>query len=224
MLPFSVEQFFSVFASYNQAIWPVQVVAYVAGAFAVWAILLRRPWAGRAVVAILGGMWLWNGLAYHLTFFAPINPAAYGFAALFVLQAAIFIRHGVVSNGLSFAYLLDWRGAIGLLLIVYAGLVYPALGYMIGHAWPYAPMFGVAPCPTTIFTFGVLMPAVGPLPIWLVAIPVTWSVIGGMAALLLNVPEDFGLLASGILGAMFLPFWGHGRANRRGAVVTHRSP
>jgi hypothetical protein len=30
-------------------------------------------------------------------------------------------------------------------------------------------MFGVAPCPTTIFTFGVLMLALGPLPVWLVA-------------------------------------------------------
>lgn len=210
MLPFTVEQFFAVFAAYNQAIWPAQVVAYVVAAVAVWAILSRRPWAGLAAAAILGGMWLGNGLAYHLAFFAPINPAAYGFAALFLLQGALFIGHGVIGDGLSFAKSLDWRSALGILLILYAGLVYPALGYLLGHAWPYAPMFGVAPCPTTIFTFGVLMLAVGPLPVWLVAIPVVWSAIGGTAAVLLNVPEDFGLLASGILGAVLLPFWGYG--------------
>ena len=34
------------------------------------------------------------------------------------------------------------------------------------------------------------------------------------AAVLLNVPEDLGLLVSGVLGAILLPFWGHGRANR----------
>ncbi len=210
MLPFSVEQFFSVFASYNQAIWPAQFVAYVTGAFAVWAILLRRPWAGRAAATILGGMWLWNGFAYHLTFFARINPAAFGFAALFVLQGAMFIGHGVVGNGLTFAKPFNSRSALGILLILYAGLAYPSLGYLLGHSWPYAPMLGVAPCPTAIFTFGVLMLAVGPLPIWLVAIPVVWSAIGGTAAVLLNVPEDLGLLVSGILGAVLLPYWGYG--------------
>jgi hypothetical protein len=220
MLPFTVEQFFSVFASYNDAIWPAQVAAYLLGVTALWAILSRRRLAGRTAAAILGTMWLWNGLAYHLTFFAPINQAAYGFAALFVLQGAIFIGHGIVGNGLSFAGPLDWRGALGVLFIVYAGLVYPALGHLVGHSWPYAPMFGVAPCPTTIFTFGVLMLAAGPLPVWLIAIPVVWSAIGGTAAVLLNVPEDLGLLASGVLGAALLPYWGHGRGNRTRAVAT----
>jgi hypothetical protein len=219
MLPFTVEQFFSVFASYNQSIWPTQGVAYLAGLIAMWAIFARRRWAGCAAAAVLGAMWLWNGLAYHLTFFSPINPAAYVFAALFVLQGALFIGYGVIGNGLAFAKPFDWRSTLGILLIAYAGLVYPALGYLLGHAWPYAPMFGVAPCPTTIFTFGVLMLAVGPLPIWLVAIPVVWSAIGGTAAVLLNVPEDFGLVVSGILGAVFLPFWGHGRVDRTGAAV-----
>jgi hypothetical protein len=55
------------------------------------------------------------------------------------------------------------------------------------------------------------MLAAGPLPIWLVAIPVLWAGIGGTAAVLLNVPEDLGLLVSGVLGALLLPFWGYGR-------------
>lgn len=219
MLPFTVEQFFSVFAAYNQAIWPAQVVAYLAGAAAVWAIASRHRRAGSAAAAVLGILWLWNGLAYHLAFFAAINPAAYGFAALFVLQGALFIGHGVIGNGLSFAKPFDRRSALGILLCAYAGFFYPALGYLLGHAWPYAPMFGVAPCPTTIFTFGILMLAAGPLPVWLVAIPVVWSAIGGTAAVLLNVPEDFGLLASGILGAALLPFWGHWRVGRGRAAV-----
>ena len=28
-LPFTVEQFLDVFAQYNQAVWPIQIVAYV---------------------------------------------------------------------------------------------------------------------------------------------------------------------------------------------------
>jgi hypothetical protein len=35
MLPFTVDQFFSVFGAYNNAVWPTQVVAYLLGAVAV---------------------------------------------------------------------------------------------------------------------------------------------------------------------------------------------
>jgi hypothetical protein len=214
MLPFTVEQFFSVFAAYNNAIWPAQMVAYLLAAVALWAIFAARPWAGRAVAAILGLLWAWNGLAYHLSFFAPINPAAYGFAALFVLQGVLFLGHGTVADRLHFAGNMGWRSALGLVLIAYAGLVYTGLGYLLGHAWPSLPVFGVAPCPTTIFTFGVLMLATGPLPVWLIAIPVVWAGIGATAAVLLNVPEDLGLLVSGMLGAALLTFGAHGRVDR----------
>ena len=202
------------FGAYNPAIWPAQIIAYFMGAVAVWAIFTTRPWAGRVVAAILGIMWVWNGLAYHLAFFAPINPAAYGFAALFVLQGLLFLGHGAIAGRLRFAGQIGWRGMLGVALIAYAGVIYTALGYFLGHEWPNIPVFGVAPCPTTIFTFGVLMLAAGPLPLWLIALPVVWTGIGATAAVLLNVAEDLGLLASGVLGAALLPFWGHGRTDR----------
>jgi hypothetical protein len=100
---------------------------------------------------------------------------------------------------------------LGLVLIAYATVGYTGLGYFLGHTWPSLPIFGVAPCPTTIFTFGALMLASGPLPLWLVAIPIVWAGIGASAAVLLNVPEDLGLLISGLLGAALLPRWGYGK-------------
>ena len=207
MLPFTADQFFSVFAAYNHAIWPAQIIAYLVGAVALWAIFRGRSWTGRVVASILGIFWVWNGLVYHLASFSAINPAAYGFAAMLVLQGLLFICHGTIADRLAFKREFDWRSAIGLALIVYAVLIYGVLGYILGHAWPNAPVFGVAPCPTTIFTFGVLMLAAGPLPIWLVTIPVFWAVIGATAAVLLGVPEDLGLLVSGVLGAILLPSW-----------------
>ena len=41
-LPFTREQFLGMFETYNQAIWPAQVLAYVLGAVAV-ALLIWRP-------------------------------------------------------------------------------------------------------------------------------------------------------------------------------------
>lgn len=44
------------------------------------------------------------------------------------------------------------------LLIRPAQLVaYIIIGTLVGHDWPRAPMFGVAPCRTTIFIRGVLI-------------------------------------------------------------------
>jgi hypothetical protein len=177
--------------------------------------MTARAWAARAAAAVLALFWVWNGLAYHLAFFAPVNPAAYGFAALFVVQGMLFLGYGTIAGRLRFAGRTDWQDVLGLLLIAYAALVYPALGYLFGHAWPHAPMFGVAPCPTTIFSIGILILAAGALPLWLVALPVVWAGIGGTAAVLLNVPEDFGLLLAGVLGAVLLPpWWGYERTVR----------
>ena len=63
------------------------------------------------------------------------------------------------------------------------------------------PAFGV-PCPTTIFTAGVLMLAT-PRSWRLSIIPVMWSVIGGSAANLLAVRADYALPIAGIALAVF---------------------
>ena len=98
-------------------------------------------------------------------------------------------------------------------MIIYSGIVYPVLGMALGHGWPRAPMFGVAPCPTAIFTFGLLMLSARPLPIWLLCIPLAWAGIGSTAAVLLGVREDLGLLVSGLLAASLLPSWGWRRSS-----------
>jgi hypothetical protein len=50
-----------------------------------------------------------------------------------------------------------------LLFIIYALLIYELLGYWAGHGLMAGPMLRVAPCPTTIFTIGVLLLARGSL-------------------------------------------------------------
>ena len=85
---------------------------------------------------------------------------------------------------------------VGLALIVYAMVAYPLLGMAFGHGYPQAPMFGLVPCPTTIFTFGMLLLAARPkrLLLWL---PLVWSAIGFFAAVKFGICEDVGLLVAG---------------------------
>jgi hypothetical protein len=198
MLPFSRDQFFAVFAAYNEAIWPAQVVGLALGVLAIGALWLR-PQAKRFIIfGVLALLWGWTGVAYHMVFFAPINGAALGFGALFVVGALVFLRFALGRSAPIFDAATP-DSLWGWLLILYAVVVYPLVGVLNGHIYPAAPTFGVTPCPLVIFTFGVLMFLRGPAPWSLLVIPLIWSVIGGSAALLLGVVQDGMLPLSGLL-------------------------
>ncbi len=199
MLPFTPQQFLAVFASYNAAIWPVQIVAYLLGALAAALLVWKPAGADRAIVVLIAGMWLWTGVAYHGHFFSTINTAAYLFAAMFIAQAAILAYLGLRQNRIRFRFRTGWGQCIGFCFIIYAAIFYPLIGVITGHHYPEMPMFGVTPCPVTIFTFGLLLFTIRPLSRWLLVIPSVWSLIGGSAAILLNVPQDWALLASGFI-------------------------
>ena len=197
MLPFTREAFFALFAQYNSAVWPAQIVAYALG-IAMVASLGRRSGTGdRFIAAGLATMWLWTGIAYHWMHFAALNPAAFAFAALFVLQGVLFIV-AAARGTLRFDRPHTVSAAAGVALVVYAGVIYPLLGALSGHAYPATPMFGIAPCPVVIFTFGLLLMATGHVSRWLLVVPVAWSLVGGSAAFLLGVPQDWLLLFSGL--------------------------
>ena len=91
MLPFTLDQFISVLIAYNHAIWPIQIVAYVVG-LAMLGLLFRPGLtSSRLIAGGLALMWAWTGIAYHWLQFTTINRAAYGFAALFIVQAAVLV-------------------------------------------------------------------------------------------------------------------------------------
>lgn len=213
MLPFGREQFFDVFAAYNGAVWPLQIAAYGLGALALALVFWPVRHGDRIVSAILASMWLWTGVAYHGLFFAPINPAAYGFVLLFVVQGVLLFAGGVFAHRLQFAFRRTPAAWVGLLFVVYATFIYPLVGIGSGHAYPRLPMFGITPCPVTIFTFGMFLLAVPHFPRWLLVIPFIWSLIGGSAALLLGVSQDWLLLVSGVVAIPLILLSGR-RAHR----------
>lgn len=198
-MPFTVDEFFQVFARYNEAIWPLQVVTYVCGAVAIASLLVPGVWQARAITAILAAMWAINGIAYHWIFFSAVNPAAHLFGAVFVVEAVALAASTFVFPFLRFRIGNDGVSMLGLLLIVFATIAYPIWGWLSGHVYPANPVFGVAPCPTTIFSIGVLLLGTWSAVRWMLVVPIVWSVIGGSAALLLHVPQDFGLIAAGLI-------------------------
>jgi hypothetical protein len=196
-LPFTPEQFFNVFTQYNLAVWPMQVVIYAWAIAALYFALKETNYSARAISTVLAFLWLWIGLVYHLIYFSSINPAAYLVGGLFILQGILFFISGVWWNKISFKPHLNLYSIIGSVFILYGLLIYPVLGYFLGHVYPQAPTFGL-PCPTTIFTFGLLLWTDRKVSQYLLIIPLFWSLLGFSAAVQLGVLEDWMLLITGL--------------------------
>ena len=144
------------------------------------------------------------GIVYHLMYFRTINGAALGFGVLFIIQAIVWLVFGVIRPKLAFQLATNPYALTGILLIVYAMLVYPMLGTLLGHGYPRSPSFGVAPCPTTIFSFGLLLLTNAKVPRSVLVIPFLWSLLGFTASFLLGVREDIGLVVAGVLSVGLL--------------------
>lgn len=196
--PFTADQFFETFKSYNQAVWPMQIVLYLLSFVAVYLAFKSTPKSDKMISGLLSFFWLWMGVVYHLIHFTVINKAAYLFGAVFIFQGILFLAFGVFQSKLSFTFRSDGYGITGIMLIVFALIIYPVLGYLLGHVYPYSPTFGL-PCPTTIFTFGLLLLSRRKCPLIILVIPFMWSIIGFTATFNFGILEDIGLLVSGVL-------------------------
>lgn len=207
-LPFSRQEFLEIFAAYNLALWPLAVLLWLISLGAVLAIVRRRN-IHRLFTGLLALHWAWVAVAYHFFHFAQINPAAYFFAALFMVQALLFATLALGRRSPMYSLATTPRHIVGIALIGYS-FVYPFLAMTIVDSYPGTPTYGV-PCPTTLLTLGPVFIA-SPIPWWYLVIPVMWSVIGGSAALLLGVPLDYILLIAG--GLLVFQVLGVGKGDR----------
>jgi Family of unknown function (DUF6064) len=199
VLPFTQQQFLDVFSNYNEAIWPSQILAYALGGMAIILLFWQPVGSSRAIAVVLSAMWVWTGVLYHGVWFSQINKSAYLFAILFLVEGGALFFAGAYRNQMRFGIRRDAIACVGAAFVGYAAIVYPLVGIATGHHYPAAPTFGVTPCPVTIFTFGMLLLTNGPVPRRLLVIPFLWSLVGGSAAILLAVPQDWLLLLSGFV-------------------------
>jgi hypothetical protein len=216
-LPFTTEQFFTVIHRYNETVWPAQTLLTALAALALALVWSRRAWAVRAICVTLAVLWAWSGIAYHFAFFAAINPAAYAFGLLFCLGAVAFLARAISPGDLVFSVRQDATTVTGFALVLYALVIYPAWSSLSGHAYPNLPTFGL-PCPTTIFTIGMLALARGNRAWLLFIAPVLWALVGTQAAFLLTVLPDLGLGVAGLIG-MALAL----RSRQKSGSVAHAS-
>ncbi len=175
----------------------MQLVLNLLAVIAVFLAIWKFKYTDRTISIILAFLWIWTGLVYHILFFTSINKLAYVFGGLASLQGLLFFIAGFYQQKLSFKSHHEAYSIVGGFFILYGLLIYPILGYFLGHGYPHSPTFG-APCPTTIFTFGLLLWTDRKLPKYLLVIPLLWSMIGFFAAINWGVLEDIMLLIAGL--------------------------
>ena len=202
--PFTTSDFLEVFARYNRATSAVAFVLVMMALIAAFAVARQWRHRDRWASGVLGVLWVWAGVAFHLVFFADVNPTAMAFGVLFVVQGLAFFGLGVLRHEIVFhAQLRTARGITGLLVMTYALVLYPLFSAAVGHRWPHAPTFG-APCPVDLFTLGLLLWTKSPVPRLLLIVPLGWAMVASAGAWEFEMHEDWGLAAAAVLAAAWL--------------------
>jgi hypothetical protein len=180
-LLFSPRTYYRLFELYNAEIWPGQIVGLLVGVVILALLLKPGSWQGRLICALLAACWLWVAWAYHYSRYASINWAATYFASAFAIEALLQIALGV-GRGLA------WRAnarsirRVGIGVVIFAVVLQPLIGPLMGRAWSQVEVFAIAPDPTVVATLGVLIPARGWAKWLLLPIPILWCLVSGATA------------------------------------------
>ena len=200
--PFTTQQFFDVFENYNTSVFPLQLIILVLGIFAVVLMHSKKATKNNLITGFLCFLWLWAGIVYHLAFFTPINKAAYGFGALYIIQGFLFLIE-LFRKRLEFSFTGKTREYAGYFFIGFGLIIYPVISYLAKGDLTTTISLGL-PCPTTIVTFGLLMLTTHRLPKYLLIIPTLWAIIGTGAAVNFGVYQDYLMLLSAIVVDIYL--------------------
>jgi hypothetical protein len=149
-------------------------------------VLLRRAddRRGRIIAGILAACWLWIAIAFHARRYATLTWAARYYAWAFGVEAALLLWAGVIRGRLVFE-----RRFVGLAIFVFALILQPLIGPLLGRSWRQVEVFGIAPDPTAIATLGLLLLGTGRMRWELMTVPFLWCAISGATLLSMKAPE-----------------------------------
>ena len=161
--PFTIDQFFAVFEKYNTAVYPAQIIFFVAGISAIAFLHSVTRNKGKIITIILSALWLWNSLVYHLMFFSTINKAAVGFCFLFFIQAVLMLYESLVKRRLDFGFGHRIKDYAGYGFVLYGLFLYPVIDLLAGHDITGVISLGL-PCPTNHFDLWIFSAFLSEIP------------------------------------------------------------
>jgi hypothetical protein len=195
-----LNEFLATFGRANAAAWPMQIVWYLAAVAMVGLVLWPVRRSSQLICALAAAYFAWIGIAY----FAWLMPGMHFsllWAAVFTLQAVLLVVAGVVRSDLVIRPRKDLASVVGAVFIGYALILYPVIGLVGGHPLRTLPVFGLSPCASVVFFFGLLMWADPPVPKYLLLVPLAWSLGAAPPDLARGVVADYGMLVAALITA-----------------------
>jgi Family of unknown function (DUF6064) len=187
--------FLAVFERGNAAIWPMQLVWYASAAAIVGLALWPRRRASQLICLLAAAYFAWVGIV----FFGVIESGMTLWAAVFILEAILLLVAGLVRRDLVFAPRWNLASVLGAVFMFYALVAYPIIGMLGGYPLRTLPVFGLSPCVTIIFAFGLLLWARPPAPKYVLLLPLAWALNAAPANLAMGNVPDFVLILVGVI-------------------------
>jgi len=175
---FSQTAYYRQFELYNQAVWPLHIVAIIFASIILYAVWKKPAWAGRLVALLLVVSWLWVAWAFLYQRFYQIHVVADMYALGFILQAALIAWYGIVKNRFAIFVKNQFRTKAGSALLFVAFIFYPFVAYITGRNWMQFEMFVLAPDPTVLATLAILI--FYKVPFLLYVVPIIWLILSAI--------------------------------------------
>jgi len=175
---FSEAIYYRQFELYNQAIWPLHIVAILFVLFVLYALFKRPVWAGRLIAGVLIVSWVWVAVVFLYRWFYQIHVVANWYAFSFIMQAVLIGWFGFIKNGFNGAVTNRLRINIGSGLLFFSILFYPFIAWISDRSWLQFEMFALAPDPTALATIALLILLKAPVVLYV--IPALWMLVSSI--------------------------------------------
>lgn len=192
LIPYSAEVYHGLLAYYYQATSPAHLLALPFGFFIVVALSRhsrRGPIISQFVIA---AFWVWVGAIFHGQYFVDLNWAAKYFGYAFVLQGLMIAVQTIFVRNLTYQPQALTR-VIGCSLVITGMALSPTIAAILETPISHAHLFGMTPLPLIMAMMGVLIVAYERIPLWLLGIPVLWTIWEALTAQTLGLWHDFAI-------------------------------
>ena len=182
---FSDRVYYRQFELYNDAIWPMHLIAIIFSLVIIYT-LWKKPaaaWSGRLIAVLLTLSWVWVAWAFLYEYFYQIHVVANWYALGFVLQAGLLVWYGVIKNQFTLSEESRPRKNIGLGLLFISLIIYPFIAFITGRSWLQFEMFSLTPDPTVLATIAILVLYKASSVLYV--IPLTWLLISGVTLIVM---------------------------------------
>jgi hypothetical protein len=195
----------TIFERGNAAIWPMQLVWYASAAAMVGLAFWPRRLASQLICLLAAADFVWVGIVYFgvidssMGVLDSVLNLAWLWAAIFILEAVLLLVAGIVRRDLVFAPRWNLSSVLGAVFMCYALVAYPIIEMLGGHPLRESPLFGLAPCVTVFFAFGLLLWARPPVPKYLLLLPLAWALEATPGNIAMGHVADFGIALVGVI-------------------------